>query len=165
MIYLANITTPKNTAITALQKTVLRVTKGLVYKVEFHFPSGSAGLMGVAVFDGLYQVWPSSIGQFFVSDNETIRFDDLYLKENPPFEFQIYTYNLDDTYGHVFDLRVGLVSSDTFIARFLPFKGYEYFTTLLEDLRAQREEVEAMQKEQAAETPFEWLLRQEGVLD
>lgn len=165
MIYFANITTPKNTAIAALQKTSLRITGGLIYKVEFHFPSGSAGLMGIAVFDGLFQVWPSSIGQFFVSDNETISFDDLYLKETPPWELQIYTYNTDDTYDHVCDVRIGLVSSDIFIARFLPYKGYDYFVDTMEKLRAQQAEVEALQAELVKETAFEWLLRQGEVTD
>lgn len=138
MIYTANIITPKNTAQTALKKTVLHVTKGLVYKVEFYFPSGSARLMGVAVFDGLYQVWPSSVGEFFVGEDQEIDFDDLYLKESAPFEFQIYTYNLDDTYEHFVSVRIGLVSSDVFLARFLPTKGHDYMVKLQRQMRRER---------------------------
>lgn len=89
MIYTANITTPGFVPGMDLKKTVLHVTKGLVYKVEFYFPAGSAGLMGVAVFDGLYQVWPSSVGEYFVGEDQLISFDDMYLKESAPFEFQI----------------------------------------------------------------------------
>lgn len=163
MIYIANIATPKNTAQTALKKTVINVTKGLVYKVEFCFPAGSAGLMGVAVFDGLFQVWPSSIGQFFVSDAETIRFDDMYLKEAAPYEFQVYTYNTDDTYDHLAVVRIGLVSNDVFMARFLPHKSYEYFIELLSQMRVEQYQLAVQQKEQIQETPFEWLLRQEGI--
>ena len=163
MIYIANITTPKNTAQTALKKTTISVTKGLVYKVEFYFPSGSAGLMGVAVFDGLFQVWPSSIGEFFVSDNETIRFDDLYLKEAAPYELQVYTYNTDDTYNHIAGVRIGLVSNEVFLARFLPYKSYDYFVQLLEQMSAEKAEQARQQKDLIEETPFEWLLRQEEV--
>jgi len=160
MIYVANITTPKNTAVTALKRTRISVTKGLVYKVEFYFPSGSSGLMGVAVFDGLFQVWPSSVGEFFCSDNETISFDDLYLKEASPFEFQCYSYNTDDTYNHVLGVRIGLVSSEVYQARFLPFKGYDYFAQLVEDLAAERAALEKLQKELLEQTPFEWLTEQ-----
>lgn len=161
MIYSANITTVKNTAQSSLKRTSIHVTKGLVYKVEFYFPSGSAGLMGVAVFDGLFQVWPSNVGQFFVSDNETIRFDDLYLKETAPYEFQVYSYNTDDTYDHVVGVRIGLVSKEVFLARFLPYKSYEYFTRLLAQMADERAEQARLQKELIEETPFEWLLRQE----
>lgn len=163
MIYQASIVTAKNTAASAPKHTVLAVTAGLVYRVEFHFPSGSAGLMGVAVFDGLFQVWPSTAGQVFVSDNETIAFDDLYLKEKAPFQFDIYTYNTDDTYDHVFDFRVGLVSNEVFMARFLPYKSYDYFVRLLEQMRTEKEIAAEAQKEELLETPFEWLLRQEGI--
>lgn len=164
MIYSANITTPKNTAVTSLKRTRISVTKGLVYKVEFYFPSGSAGLMGVAVFDGLYQVWPSNVGEFFASDNETISFDDMYLKEAAPFELQCYTYNTDDTYDHVVGVRIGLVSAEVFMARFLPTKGYDYLVELTAKMEAEKAELAAMQKELIAETPFEWLARQESEL-
>jgi len=160
MIYLANIVTEKNRAVTAPKRTILDVTKGLVYKVEFNFPSGSAGLVGVAVFDGLYQVWPSSVGQFFTSDAETIGFDDLYLKESAPYKFDVYTYNADDTYDHELNVRVGLVSNEMYVARFLPHKGYEYFMQLLEKVRAEQAAAAEAQRQVIAETPFEWLLRQ-----
>lgn len=138
MIYTANITTPKDRDETNLKKTTLYVTKGLVYQVEFYFPSGSAGLMGVAVFDGLYQVWPSSVGEFFLGESQLIAFNDLYLKESPPFTFEIYTYNTDDTHGHFVSVRIGLVSSDVFLARFLPTKGHDYLVKLQRSMRQER---------------------------
>jgi len=161
MIYIANITTPKNTPVTSLKKTSLNVTKGLVYRVEFYFPSGLAALAGVAVFDGLFQVWPSTAGQFFVSDNETIGFDDLYLKEAAPYKLQIYTYNVDDTYNHVIGVRVGLVSDEAYKARFLPYESYDYFVQLIDKLQEEKAALAELQKEQLKETAFEWLLKQQ----
>lgn len=161
MIYTANITTPKNTAKTALKHTVLQVTTGLVYKVEVYFPPGSAGLMGVAILDGLFQVWPSSAGEFFLGDTCLISYDDLYLKEAAPFQFSIYTYNLDTTYDHFAAIRVGMVSNEVFRARFLPNEAYDYFTQLLKQMSQEKAAAAAEQKEQLAETPFEWLLKQE----
>lgn len=162
MIYTANITTPKDTQQTALKKTTLNVTKGLVYKVEFYFPSGPAGLMGVAVFDGLFQVWPSSVGEFFVSDDETISFDDMYLKEAGPYEFQCYTYNEDDTYAHSVSVRVGLVLKEVFQARYLPQKSQEVFLQVLAQMEAERQLLAKRQREMMPATPFEWMLRMEG---
>jgi hypothetical protein len=160
MIYTADITTPANTAKASLVRTVLRVTKGLVYKVEFYFPSGSAGLMGAAVFDGGFQCWPSTVGAFFTSDNETISFDDMYLKFAAPYQFDILTYNTDDTYDHVVGVRIGLVSRDVFLARFLPHKSYEYFAELLEKMSAERAALAELQAATLAETPYQWLERQ-----
>ncbi|MFZ2149259.1 MAG: hypothetical protein WAV28_18770 [Sedimentisphaerales bacterium] len=157
MIYVANITTPKETAKNSLQLTRIKVTKGLVYKVEFYFPSGSAGLMGAAVFDGLFQVWPSSVGEFFIGEEMNISFDDLYLKESAPFEFQCYTYNIDDTHAHSVGVRIGLVSSDVFLARFLPTKGYEYLAELVEKLKTEQAARIVVQEDVVGVSPEEWL--------
>jgi len=165
VIYTANISTLKDTAQTALKRTVLHVTKGLVYKVEFYFPSGSAGLMGVAVFDGGFQCWPSTVGEFFNSDDETIRFDDMYLKESAPYQFDIYTYNDDDTYDHSVAVRVGLVSKEVFLARFMPTVGYDYLAQLLEKMSLEKEAQAAVQAEVLKETPYQWLVKQLEVLE
>jgi len=159
MIYTANITTDKDTAQTDLKKTVINVTKGLVYKVEFYFPSGSAGLMGVAVFDGLFQVWPSNVGEFFVGEDQEIDFDDLYLKEAAPYELQCYTYNTDDTYEHFVSVRIGLVSKEAFMMRFLPQKSQEVFLASLRQMAAEKEALIRLQREKLPSTPFEWMLR------
>lgn len=162
MIYTANITTAANTAKTSLTKTTIRVTKGLVYKVEFYFPAGSSGLMGLAVFDGLYQVWPSSVGEFFLGDDLTIPFDDLYLKESGPFEFQCYTYNVDDTYDHLVIVRIGLVSSEVFMARFMPTRDRNFFRRLREKILSERANRLVVQRELMAGQTLEWL-RQQGL--
>lgn len=161
MIYAANITTPANTAVINLQRTVITVTKGLVYKVEFYFPSGSAGLMGVAVFDGLFQVWPSSVGKFFIGEDQVISFDDMYLKESAPFTFQCYTYNTDDTHEHSVSVRIGLVSKDVFLARFLPTKGHDYLAELILKMSEEKAVRARVQREVMPMTPELWLLQEE----
>ncbi|KKM97802.1 hypothetical protein LCGC14_1164350 [marine sediment metagenome] len=162
MIYTANITTPANTSIVSPKLTRMHVTKGLVYKVEFYFPSGSAGLMGVAVFDGQYQVWPSSVGEFFVGEDQMISFEDLYLKEIAPFELQCYTYNVDDTYEHFVSVRIGLVSKEVFQARYLPSKSAEVFKQVLAQMQIERQELARWQRARLPETPFKWMLKLEG---
>ncbi len=157
MIYVANITTAKNTAKNALKRTNITVTKGLVYKVEFFFPPGSAGLMGVAVFDGLYQVWPSSVGEFFIGEDQVISFDDMYLTESAPYQFQFYTYNLDDTHSHMVSVRIGLVSKDVFLARFMPTKSADFLSELLVKMGFQKELQIRILKETLPMTPAQWI--------
>jgi len=165
MIYSASITTPANTVLTNLKRTIINVTKGLVYKVEFYFPAGSAGLMGVAVFDGLYQVWPSTVGEFFKTDDETISFDDLFLKDAAPFTLQCYTYNLDTVYPHLVSVRVGLVSDDAFMARFLPNKSRAFFEKLRTGMLAERAERAIAQHEQSEGTLLAQLIRDRGLTE
>ena len=158
MIYTANITTAAGTLQAAPKRTTLQVTKGLVYRVEFYYPPGSLGLMGVAVLDGLYQCWPSNPAEFFISDNETIGFDDLLIKEAAPFEFTVLTYNEDDTFDHFVAVRVGLVSKEVYLARFMPTKSYEYLADLLLRLATERKELEMLQRELISDAPLEWQL-------
>jgi len=158
MIYSVEIETLKGGSKTKLKRTPLVITKGLVYKVEFYFPSGSAGLMGVALFDGNYSVWPSTIGQFFIGDDVLIGFDDMYLKESKPFVFDIYTYNLDTEYNHSLSVRVGLVSKEVYLARFLPTVTYKFFAEMLSKVQVEQQQSAAIQKEAILQTPFEWLL-------
>lgn len=161
MIYTANITTDKDTAKTELKTSRIKVTKGLVYKMEIYFPSGSAGLMGVAVFDGLYQVWPSSVGEFFVGEDQEIDFDDLYMMDSAPYEFQVYTYNEDDTHNHFLAVRIGLVSQDLFMARFLPQRSQAYLVKMLSKMADERDELARLQREQIESTVFEWMVSEQ----
>ena len=159
MIYIANILTLKNTAKTELKKTTINVTSGLVFKVEFYFPAGSAGLMGVAVYDGLYQVWPSSVGEFFTGEDQLIAFDDMYLKESAPFELQCYSYNVDDTYDHFVSVRIGLVSADVFLARFMPSRKRVDLDKLRAEMLKAKSDRAALQLQNMPQTPFKWMLK------
>lgn len=158
MIYTANITTDAKTWQTNLKRTRIKVTKGLVYKFELYFPAGSAGLMGVAVFDGLYQVWPSTVGTFFLGEDHLISFPDMYLMEAAPFEFQVYTYNVDTEHNHFASVRIGLVSNEVFLTRFLPTRSHEYLAELLKKMAEERDKLAEQQRGQLETTVFEWML-------
>ena len=155
MIYTADVDTDGKGAFpaSAPMKTIIKVTKGLVYRVEIEFPPGAAGLHHVVIFDGGYQVWPSSPGQTFHGGWSLIGFDDTYLKLSAPFEFQAYSWNLDDTYPHLVQVRIGMVSNEIFMARYLPTYGYEHFLKLIEAERKAQEARERIEPE----TPFPWL--------
>jgi hypothetical protein len=157
MIYQASITTLKNTASTSPKETILKVTKGLVYKIEVFYPLGSSGLLGCSVWDGSFQVWPTTLGTWFIGDGNIIAFDEVYLKEEEPFEFRIYTYNEDDTYNHYLSVRLGLVSKEIFMARFLPHLSYKYMMDVINQLAQQQAEQQQQQAEELLAAPFSWL--------
>lgn len=157
MIYSANISTVKDTAKISPLRTELRITRGLVYKVELDFPPGSAGLAGIAIFDGGFQLWPSTLGQWFTGDGIVISFDDVYLKEAAPFAFSVNTYNEDTEYPHGITVRIGLVSKDIFMARFLPHMSYKYFEQMLTRLQAAQAAAAALQEAELKKTPYQIL--------
>jgi len=120
MIYTLTKTVSKNTSIADAVQHKMPVTSGLIYKVDFYFPPGSSGLMGIQVKDGGYQVWPSEPGEFFFGDNTIVSFEDRYYVSSANHILDIYVYNLDDTYDHEFQVRIGQANDPAIIASYLP---------------------------------------------
>ncbi|NVM22315.1 MAG: hypothetical protein HWN68_11115 [Desulfobacterales bacterium] len=155
MIYAKDCLIPKNTPASDPYKHILKVTKGLIYKIEFQFPRGCAGLTHIVIFDGGHQAWPYDPGVDFYGDNWVISFDETYLIDAEPFEFDIFGYNLDDTYNHTVQVRLGIVSKEVYMARFMPTLAYKYFLEIIEKLERER----AGRAEWGEERPFAWVVR------
>lgn len=140
MIYSIALEILKDTKPWEPEHRALEVTKGLVYKVEFEFPDGCCALAHLAVYDGSYQVWPSTPGETFCTNGHTIAFDDTYLKLAKPFQFDFYAYNLDERFKHTIYCRIGMVAGDIFMARFLPTYAYKHFMKLIEEEQRRQEQ-------------------------
>ena len=139
MIYSYDITTPVGVTQSAPMRTRLKVTKGLVYRVEIEFPPGPLSLLHVALFDGGFQLWPTNPDYDFHGDNGFISFEETYLKSNYPYEFVAQTWNEDDTWDHTITIRLGMVSEEVYMARFLPTVSYDKMLEVLAQLEAKQE--------------------------
>ena len=162
MIYQTTITTVKGPAAFTLKQSTLKVTKGLVYKVEIDFPPGCSGLLKVKIFDGGHQVWPSNNNESFSTDGHIISFDDTLLKLAAPFQYTIHTVNEDTIYDHSVTIRIGMVSEEMYIARFISGtpENLSYYEQMLEVLREEtnRQEAQAeLEREAIIEKPFSWI--------
>lgn len=153
MIYAKDCPIPKNTPPQNPVQIPFTVTKGLVYKVEVQFPRGCAGLAHVVIWQGGHQMWPYDMDHDFYGDNWVIAFDDTYLISYEPYVFDIYGYNLDDTYNHTITVRLGIVSQEVFMARFMPTLAYKYFLEVIEQLEKERYAREA----EVVAHPFSWI--------
>ena len=152
MIYAFDVTTVANTLSGSPKRTPLKVTKGLVYQVEIEFPPGPLGLMHVVIFDGGYQIWPSNSESSFHGDNGYITFPDTYLKMSEPYEFVAVTWNNDDTYNHTIHIRLGIVSDEVFMSRFLPSLSYDKMLSVLAAATKKQEE----EREAVIANPLPW---------
>lgn len=152
MVFSDSITTDNGMVKVDAKETILKVTSGLIYRIEVEFPPGCSGLMHVQIFDGSYQVYPASIQDSFHSDARVIGFDDLYLKQQPPFEFKILTWNLDETWSHEIQVRIGMAHSEAFMARYMPGLTWKKFQETLsvaaiEERLRQEEAIKKFSKE------------------
>ncbi len=157
MIYSLNINTPENITYEKRQLKRMYVTKGLVYQVEVFFPAGSHGLLHCFIMDGGFQCWPSNPGETFSGNDILITFGDTYIKQSEPFIFDIYTYNLDDTFDHSLSVRIGLVSADVFIARFLPTVAYDLLAGKLKELEAEQLAEQETIFNESMKQPLSWI--------
>ena len=139
MIYSYDIITPVGVTQAAPLRTRLKVTKGLVYRVEIEFPPGPLSLLHVAIFDGGFQLWPTNPDYDFHGDNGFISFEETYLKSNYPYEFIAQTWNEDETWDHTITIRLGMVSEEVYMARFLPTVSYDKMLEVLAQLEAKQE--------------------------
>lgn len=157
MIYQTTISTPITLYVDTPLRTVLKVAKGLVYKIEVDFPPGPQGLLKVRIFDGGHQMWPSSPDEYFQTDGYCISFEDTFLKLAEPYQFDILTWNIDETYAHTVTVRIGLVSQELYMARFLPTIAYEQLLKLIQEEQAKQE----AEREALIEAPFSWVTPEE----
>jgi len=145
MIYSPSITTDAATVEGSKADVTLKLTSGLIWLFEVDFPPGCCGLLHVQIFDGLYQVLPSSMGEALHSDSVTVKFDDLYWKQAAPFELTIRTWNEDDTWPHTTQVRVGLASTRAEMSRYIPAISFENFEKMLAESIAQQEAIRKLQ--------------------
>jgi len=138
MIFQSTVSTPANTAISIPKETIFKCVKGLIYKVSLYFPPGSRGLTGLQMFDANYQVYPTTVDEWFTGDNVQYNFDDTYFKSAEPFNFVIKTYNLDNLYAHEIVFQLGMVSEKIFIARFVPSEQYELMKEILQEIATEQ---------------------------
>ncbi|GAG09185.1 unnamed protein product, partial [marine sediment metagenome] len=56
-----------------------------------------------------------------------------------PFEFIVKTWNLDETWPHTINVRVGMASSEAFMSRYMPSITWEKFQAVLAKAAIQQE--------------------------
>jgi hypothetical protein len=100
MIYEVRLTLPKNTPTTALASTVVSIHPGTVKQVEIVLPKGCVGLVGIRVLYWEHQLWPSNPDSFFTGDDAHLVYPEELRIVDPPYEFTVEGYNLDDTFPH-----------------------------------------------------------------
>ena len=150
MIYSKKITTPKNTPESSMIKTVIEVTKSLIYKVEIELPYGSVRLLHCYINHGNHQVWPTNDSETFVGHCTLISFRDFYEITEPPMGFDCFTWNDDDTYDHSLFVRIGAVSLDVYIQHFLPSRSGDAMVNYMMAKDSEAETSDLERKEELA---------------
>ena len=112
MLYSYDLVLPANTAPAAPAHYDLKLTHGVVTRVEVQFPPGCAGLAHVYARRALYQVWPTNPDADLSADGYVIAWNEYYELFADPMFLTLFGYNLDDTYPHTVTWRIELTPRD-----------------------------------------------------
>jgi len=95
------VTEPSQGSPTTFTSTAVTINQGVVTALEIHMPSGHAGLTGIRVSYGSYQIVPDPPDDFYNGNKRTLRRE---LGEAYPVggTWFVDTYNADQHYPHTF---------------------------------------------------------------
>ena len=88
------------------QVKYVKVTDGVIHKIQIVFPAGCSGLVHVAIYDGGHPIAPSTAGQYYRGDDEVVDFPEFYEIKGGTRYLQIIGWNEDDTYDHTIMVRI-----------------------------------------------------------
>jgi len=109
MFYDYAIVVPANTLESAPVTQFLKLTRGIIHRVEVQFPIGTLALAHCRIFYHEHQAFPTNPDGDFSSDGYVIPIDDQYEIDSEPYDMKAVCWNLDDTYQHIITVRVGIL--------------------------------------------------------
>ena len=111
-IFVYDVTIPPNTAKGKSYVVKAPLPRGVIHKIDIHFPEGVNGVAGVKVTRSGMPIYPSNPGEWFISNGEVITFPEQYeIKETEP-EFVIHGFNLSEVNPHTITLRFGILPKE-----------------------------------------------------
>jgi len=119
MIYSFYISTPKNTTKADRQQTTLKLSKGVIYKIEIMFPPGNGGTLHLGLREGLHQVWPSNPDEYFFGDNRLISFPEYYPIVSEPYTLIAETWNESLNNAHILSITIGVLPRKHVVRRII----------------------------------------------
>lgn len=132
MYYDTSFTIPANTTKASPEQQDIKLTHGVIHRIEVGFPRGCAGLAHLQIKRGLHQVWPTNPQGSFNTDGYIIPINEFYQLVTEPYILTLVGWNLDDTYPHTLEVRFGILSAKLL----LPQETFvEQFTKLFRRLR------------------------------
>jgi len=84
----------------------LEIEGDVITHVRIRFPPGPNGLLKVAIYYGIKQIFPFEENTYFWGDDEIIEWDEYWELPESPCTLRIKAKNEDDTYEHSFGLVI-----------------------------------------------------------
>jgi hypothetical protein len=119
MLYTWDITIPAGTTELSPVKQELKISRGVIVKVQIKFPSGSHGLVKVRLFKWTSQLWPLSAGEWITGDDEAVDAVEYYEFLKGPYRLDFKGCAPTTTFAHTVTIRIVILPKA--VASFVPF--------------------------------------------
>lgn len=113
MFYDFTLTVPANTAKSAPASETMKLTTGIIHRVEIQFPSGCLGAVHVYLEHEGHQFLPSNPDGSFASDGYTIPIDEHYEIKSGLTDMWVRGWSDAEDYDHTITVRVGILPLET----------------------------------------------------
>jgi len=113
MFYDFAITVPKSRTEANPVEQVMKLTYGVIHRVEVQFPIGTQALAHCKLLHEEHQLFPTNPEGSFASDGYVIPIDDHFELFTEPYSLKAKCWNDDDTYAHTITVRVGILPPET----------------------------------------------------
>jgi hypothetical protein len=131
MFYSYPVVVPANTPESAPAVTRIKLTAGVLHRVECVFPAGCQGMVHLAIEHQGTQHWPLTEGCSFSAEDFTVGVDDRYELDAETNELMAYAWSPGTTYPHTLMVRVGVLAKDVFEPQSALVLGLNRLLTLI----------------------------------
>lgn len=116
MYYDFAITVPLGTPANAPVEQELKLTHGVIHRVEVEFYEGCRRKVSLSLFIGGHQIYPTNPEGRFCTNGYTIAWDDYYELFSEPYALKAVAYSPNAVCPHTLVVRIGLLESEVALA-------------------------------------------------
>lgn len=109
MFYDFSFTIPANTLASAPETLDLKLTHGIIHRVEILFPGGCHSEVYLVIKEALHQRWPTNPDGSFNGDNFPIAFNEHLEFTRRPYILTLVGWSPGTTYPHTIEVRIGIL--------------------------------------------------------
>lgn len=120
MFYDYAVTVPAGTSPRNPVAQELKLTAGLIIRLDIEFPAGCRGYVSAVIRRGSHQLYPTNPSGVLNAEDFTVQAWDFYPLLTEPYSVKCYAWSPDANYDHVLTVRIDLVRIED-LARLLPW--------------------------------------------
>lgn len=112
MFYDFAVTIPHGRTKASPLEQVLKLTHGIIHRVEIEFPAGCRGYASLVLKHEEHQLYPTNPDEAFNGEGYTIPIDDYFPLTTEPYSLKAVGWAPDAIYDHTITVRVGILSEE-----------------------------------------------------